>query len=185
MTGRLSRLMPAPRSGPDALSFGVSLGTWGVSFHDEQSCSGECPNQVLASRCAPGRGAEEPQESLAALLDRVMVKRTMLIRVISFILLSACGTVCQKRPSTNLLHEVQFDCSHSPGVQRQEMQSWTFLPDAPSSLRLPTQAERFRSFANEASSPLARAASQPRPGRARNRNGTRHPQAAAQFNCSL
>ena len=146
--------MPAPRSGPDALS----LGTWGVSYHDEQSCSDECPNQVLASRRAPGRGAEEPQESLAALQDRFMVKRTVLIRVISFILLFACGAFCQKRPSTDLLQEAQFDCSHSPGVQRQEMHSWTSLPDAPSSVRLPTPAERFRSFTNEARSPLARAA---------------------------
>jgi hypothetical protein len=151
--------VPAPRSGPNALSLVVFGGTWGVSaYHDEQSCSDECPDQVLASRCAPFRGAEEPPKSLAALQDRVMVKRTVPIWVISLILASACGVFCQKRPSTDLLQEVQFDSSHSPGVQRQEMHSWTSLPDAPSSVRLPTQAERFPAFVNEASLPLERAA---------------------------
>src|ERR1017187_1703120 len=57
------------------------------------------------------RGA---QKSLAALQDRAMVKRTVPIRVISLILLSACGAFSQKRPSTGLLEGVQFDGSHSP-----------------------------------------------------------------------
>jgi hypothetical protein len=82
-----------------------------------------------------------------------MVKRTAPIRVISFILLSACGALCQKHPSTDL-QGVQFDGSHSPGVQRQEMHSWISLPDAPSSVQLPTQAERFHMLVNEASPPL-------------------------------
>ena len=83
-----------------------------------------------------------------------MVKRTAPIRVISLILLSACGALCQKRPSTDLLQGLQFDGSHSPEVQRQEMRTWRSLPDAPSSVQPPTQAERFHTFVNEASSPL-------------------------------
>jgi hypothetical protein len=39
-------------------------------------------------------------------------------------------------------------------MQRQEMRSWNSLPDAPSSVQPPTQAERFRTFVTEASSPL-------------------------------
>jgi hypothetical protein len=83
-----------------------------------------------------------------------MVKRTAPIRVISLILLSVCGALCQKRPSTDLLQGVQFDGSHLPEVQRQEMRTWRSLPDAPSSVQPPTQAERFHTFVDEASSPL-------------------------------
>jgi len=83
-----------------------------------------------------------------------MVKGTAPIRVISLLLLSACGALCQKRASTGLLEEVQFDGSHSPGVRRQEIGSWRSLPDAPSSVQPPTQAERLHGFFDEASSPL-------------------------------
>lgn len=83
-----------------------------------------------------------------------MVKRTAPIRVISLILLSACGALCQKPPASDWLEGVQFDGSHSPGVQCQEMRSWRSLPDAPSSVPLPTQAERFHTLVNEASPPL-------------------------------
>jgi hypothetical protein len=83
-----------------------------------------------------------------------MVKRTAPIRVISFMLLAACGALCQKRPSFDLLQELQFDGSNSPEAQRQEMRTWESLPDAPSSVQPPTQAERFRPFVNEASSPV-------------------------------
>ena len=83
-----------------------------------------------------------------------MVKRTAPIRVISFLLLAACGALCQERPSADLLQGVQFDGSDSPEVQRQEMSTWRSLPDAPSSVQPPTQAERFHPFVNEASSPL-------------------------------
>ena len=83
-----------------------------------------------------------------------MVRRTAPIRVISLILLTACGALCQKRPSADLLQELQFDGPNSPEVQGQEMRTWKSLPDAPSSVQPPAQAERFRTFVNEASSPL-------------------------------
>jgi hypothetical protein len=83
-----------------------------------------------------------------------MVRPTAPIRVICFFLLAACGALCQKRPSADLLQGLQFDGSNSPEVQRQEMRTWRSLPDAPSSVQPPTQAERFRAFVNEASSPL-------------------------------
>lgn len=83
-----------------------------------------------------------------------MVKRSAPIRVISFILLAACGALCQKRPSADLLQGLQFDGSNSPEMQRQEMRTWKSLPDAPSSVQPPTQADRFRTFVNEARSPL-------------------------------
>ncbi len=107
------------------------------------------------------RGA---QKSLAALQDRAMVKRTAPIRVISLILLSACGALCQKRPSTDLLQGLQFDGSHLPEVQRQEMRTWRSLPDAPSSVQPPTQAARFHTFVDEASSPLTLGAISVSPG---------------------
>ena len=83
-----------------------------------------------------------------------MVKRTAPIRVISFVLLAACGALCQKRPSADLLQGLPFDGANSPDVQRQEMRTWTSLPDAPSSVQPPRQAERFHTFVNEASLPL-------------------------------
>jgi hypothetical protein len=87
------------------------------------------------------------------------VKRTAPIRVISFVLLAACGALCQKRPSADLLQGLQFDGSNSPIVQRQEMRTemrtWRSLPDAPSaSVRPLTQAEKFHTFISEARSPL-------------------------------
>jgi len=61
--------------------------------------------------------------------------------------------LCQKRPSADLPQGLQFDGSNSPEMQGQEMRTWKSLPDAPSSVQ-PPQAERFRTFATEASSPL-------------------------------
>ena len=92
-----------------------------------------------------------------------MVKRTAPIRVISFILLSACAALCQKRPASDLLEGVQFNGSHSPRVQRQEMRPWRSLPDAPSSVQPPTEAERFHAFFNQAGSPLTLGAVQVSP----------------------
>ncbi len=83
-----------------------------------------------------------------------MVKRIAPIRVISFFLLAACGALCQSdRPSADLLPGLQFDGSNSPELQRQEMRTWSSLPDAPSVL-LPTQAEKFHTFVDEVRSPL-------------------------------
>ena len=64
-----------------------------------------------------------------------MVKRIAPIRVISFLLLAACGALCQSdRPSADLLPGLQFDGPNSPELQRQEMRTWSALPDAPSVL---------------------------------------------------
>ena len=93
-------------------------------------------------------------KSLAALQDRAMVKRIAPIRVISFFLLAACGALCQSdRRSADLLPQLQSDGSNSPELQRQEMRTWSSLPDAPSVL-LPAQAEKFHTFVDEAPSPL-------------------------------
>jgi hypothetical protein len=72
------------------------------------------------------------------------------IRVISFLLLAACAGLCQsERPSADLL---QWDGSNSLEVERQEMQAWRALPDAPSFQRS-IQEEKFLTFFEEAHSP--------------------------------
>jgi hypothetical protein len=87
-----------------------------------------------------------------------MVKRTAPIRVVSLILLAACGAMCQKRPAADLLPGLQLDGSISPEVQRQEISTWRSLPDAPSSVQPPSQAERFHTLVNEARSPSTQGA---------------------------
>jgi hypothetical protein len=82
-----------------------------------------------------------------------MVKRIAPIRVISFLLLAACGALCQQRPAADF-QGLELDGSNSPDAQRPEIRTWSSLPDAPSSVQPPAQAERFRTFVNEASSPL-------------------------------
>jgi hypothetical protein len=83
-----------------------------------------------------------------------MVKRTAQIRVITFVLLAACGALCQDEgPSGDLLQGLQFDGSNSYQAQRQEMPRLRSLPDAPSVQRAP-QAGKFQMFVNEARSPL-------------------------------
>jgi hypothetical protein len=82
------------------------------------------------------------------------VTQLVTIRVISFVLLAACGALCQQRPSADLLQQLQFDDLNASQVQRQEMLTWNLLPDAPSSVQPPIQAERFRTFLNEARSPV-------------------------------
>jgi hypothetical protein len=94
------------------------------------------------------------QKSLAALRDLAMVKRIAPIRVISFFLLAACGAACQSESrSADLLQGLEFDGSDSHELQRQEMPTRSSLPDAPS-VQPPTQAEKFRTFIDEARSPL-------------------------------
>lgn len=90
-----------------------------------------------------------------------MVKRTAPIRVVSLILLAACGALGQKSPSADLLQGLQFEGSNSPEVQRPEMGTWRSLPDAPSLIQPPRRAERFPTFVfpafvkpNETGSPL-------------------------------
>ena len=81
-----------------------------------------------------------------------MLKRIVPIRVISFFLLVACEALCQsERPSADLLPK---DGSNSPEARSQEMRTWRSLPDAPSAVQPPKQAEKFRSFVEEARTPL-------------------------------
>ena len=83
-----------------------------------------------------------------------MVKRTAPVRVISFLLVAACGALCQSElPSPELHQGLHFDGSKLSEAQRQEMRAWRSLPDAPS-FQPPTQAEKFQAFVNEARSPL-------------------------------
>jgi len=82
-----------------------------------------------------------------------MLKRTPL-RVISFVLLAISAALCQgEGPSGSLLQVLRFDGSNSFKAQRQEMPTLRSLPDAPSVQRSP-QAGKFRTFVNEARSPL-------------------------------
>ncbi len=78
-----------------------------------------------------------------------MVKRIAPIRVVSLILLAACGAVCQKPPPVDLLQGLQFGGTDSPQLQRQEMLTWSSLPDAPSSVQPPAQAQRWHPFVKE------------------------------------
>jgi len=65
----------------------------------------------------------------------------------SFLLLAICGALCQsERPSADLPQGLEFDERESHEMQRN-------LPDAPS-VQPPTQAEKFRTFVDEARSPL-------------------------------
>ena len=75
-----------------------------------------------------------------------MVKRIAPIRVVSLVLLAACGAVCQTPPPVDLLQGLQVDGSDSPQVQRQRMHTWSSLPDAPSSVQPPIRTERFNPF---------------------------------------
>jgi hypothetical protein len=99
--------------------------------------------------------AELPSSpEVATLEDRATVKRITQIRVMSFLLLATCGALCQsERPLADLLQGLDYDGSNSHEVQRQELHTWKSLPDAPSA-QPPTQAEKFRTFVDEARSPL-------------------------------
>jgi hypothetical protein len=68
--------------------------------------------------------------------------------------MATCGALCQsERPSADSLQGLEFDGSDSHELQRPEMRTWGSLPDAPS-VQPPTQAEKFRTFVDEARSPL-------------------------------
>jgi len=81
-----------------------------------------------------------------------MVKRIAPIRVISFFLLATCGALCQSAFRW-LASGLELNGSESHELQRQELGTWKSLPDAPSS-QPPTQAEKFRTFIDEARSSL-------------------------------
>jgi hypothetical protein len=68
---------------------------------------------------------------------RETVKGTAPIGVISFLLLAACGALCQNIPSADKAS--QPDRPTPPEVQRPEMRSWQLLPDAPSPVQPATQ----------------------------------------------
>ena len=84
---------------------------------------------------------------------RGYVTHTAPIRVFSFVLLATCGALCQARPSPDLPHQLPFYDTDLAEVPRHEIPT-TGLPDAPSSVQPPTQAERFHTFVNGARSPL-------------------------------
>jgi hypothetical protein len=83
-----------------------------------------------------------------------MAKRIKPIRVISFVLLVACGAWCQSERA-DLVQGLQFDGSNSPEVQRPETRTWRSLPDAPSTAQPPKQAEKFQTRVDEVRPPLA------------------------------
>ena len=79
-----------------------------------------------------------------------MAKLIAPIQIILFLLLAACGALSQsERP----LAVLQRDGSTSPEMQRQEMRAWRSLPDAPSTVQPPTQAEKIQTFVDQARSP--------------------------------
>src|SRR5215467_2931143 len=103
---------------------------------------------------APGVQAQSVRSRLPTLQDRATVKRIRPIRVMSFLLLVACGALCQsERSSADLLQGLEYEGPDSHEVQRHELRTWKSLPDAPSA-QPPTQAEKFRTFVDEARSPL-------------------------------
>jgi hypothetical protein len=78
-----------------------------------------------------------------------VVTRIAPSRVISFLLLAACGAFCQSElPPAGLL---QRDASNAPQVRQLEMRTWKLLPDAPS-VQFPMQAEKFQPFVDGAGS---------------------------------
>ena len=83
-----------------------------------------------------------------------MVKRIVPIEVISFFLLVACEALCQsERPSADLLPR---DASQLPEAQSQEMRPWRLLPDTPSAVQPPRQAEKFQGLVGEGRATLTR-----------------------------
>src|SRR5713101_6625266 len=108
--------------------------------------------EVLPSSCASS-GIARGAPKVAALPDRA-VKRTAPIRVVTLVLLAACGAMCQQRPSPDLPQQLQSDNSNSPQMQPHEIPTSTSLPDAPSSVQPPTHTEEFRTFVNETRLPL-------------------------------
>jgi hypothetical protein len=74
------------------------------------------------------------------------------MRAISFLFLATYGAFCQSQRSSADLG-LEYDGPESHEVHRQELHTWKSLPDAPSA-QPPSQAEKFRTFVDEVSSPL-------------------------------
>jgi hypothetical protein len=83
-----------------------------------------------------------------------MAKRIAPIRVISFLLLAACGAWCQSERA-DLVQGLKLDGSNPPEAQRPEISTWRSLPDAPSTVQPPKRAEKFQTFVDEVPSLLA------------------------------
>src|SRR6266849_1679281 len=118
----------------------------------EHSCSDEWHLKCYRPVVLPAESPAEPPKSL--LCRTGYVKRTAPIRVVTFVLLAACGAFCQQRPSPDLPQQLQSDNSNSPQMQPHEIPTSSSLPDAPSSVQPPTQTEEFRTFVNETRLPL-------------------------------
>src|SRR5713226_9180688 len=109
--------------------------------------------EVLPSSCGFQRNRPRSPQS-RRFAGPGYVKRTAPIRVVTLVLLAACGAFCQQRPSPDLPQQLQSDNSNSPQMQPHEIPTSTSLPDAPSSVQPPTQTEEFRTFVNETRLPL-------------------------------
>ena len=83
-----------------------------------------------------------------------MAKRIAPIRFISFFLLAACGAWCQSERA-DLVQGLRFDGSNLPEVPRPETRTLRSLPDAPSTVQPPKQAQKFQTRVDEGRSPLA------------------------------
>jgi hypothetical protein len=98
--------------------------------------------------------AAELLSSRATFQDHATLKLITPMRVMSFLLLATCGAICQSElSSADVIPVLGYDSPDSHQVQSQELRVWKSLPDAPSA-QAPTQAEKFRTFVDEASSPL-------------------------------
>jgi hypothetical protein len=84
-----------------------------------------------------------------------MVKKPVPMWTIAFLLFAACEAPCQKRSSVDCPQPPQGKVSNTAETRCQQMSVWKSLPDAPSPVQAPTQAERFEVFVHEADSPLA------------------------------
>ncbi len=81
-----------------------------------------------------------------------MSKPTVPISVISFLLVAACGALCQQRTSSHLDQKSRFDAASSTSARVAMRDS---LPDAPSPMLPQEQTDEFQAFVHEVSSPLA------------------------------
>jgi hypothetical protein len=84
-----------------------------------------------------------------------MVKRITPIGVLVFLLLDACGALCQADCFS--VDVLQAGDTNSPQLQQQEMRAWRALPDAPS-LNHPTEASKLQAFVDGARPPTIRRA---------------------------
>jgi|SRR5579863_3559328 len=83
-----------------------------------------------------------------------MVKLNVLSRIISFLLLTVCGALCQSPgPSADVPQGLRFDGSNVPRDRRQALTTQKSFPDAPSA-HPPSPDEKFHAFIEEAGSPL-------------------------------